>query len=507
MKKFLKVLVGVLIAAVILLGSTLGILYFGYGIDVFDRSGWDVSDEGQTRYLDYYGDPLTDWQLIEGNWYYFSPLADGNMVTGWLQLGSDRYYMDENGVRITGWLQLPEGRYYISPSNGAVVTGWFDGDDGRYYLQPPSGKAATGWLDFEGKRYYMDENGLMTIGWLELPEGRYFLSNDGTMITGWLQTSEGRCYFDATTGLAATGWIELETGRHYLGPDGYLCTGWTDTDEGRYYLNDAGQPMTGWIDAEEGRYYLDETGKMTVGWLEYEGDKYYFRENGIMAVGQVTLDGVNHFFTSTGRNIIIVNKWNQLPADYTVDLVTLSDFKIDRECYDALAQMLKDLKSVGYYDVTSAYRSKATQQYIWDTRYQRYRNSGYSHQGALDKVALEVAVPGTSEHHLGLAVDISAGDDVDYWLAHNSWRYGFILRYPNGKTELTGIIFEPWHFRYVGYELAKELYELDMCLEEYMIMLTASQQPAAEQEPETTDPAEATDTTEATEATEPSQAA
>ena len=501
MNKLVKVLIGLLIAAVILFGSTLGVLYFGFGIDIFDRSGWDVSDEGQTRYLDYYGRPLLDWQYIDESWYYFNPLNDGVMVTGWLQLGSNRYYLSDSGARSTGWLELTDGTYYISPSNGSVVTGWLDTEDGRYYLHETSGRVTTGWLDFENERYYLDEEGCMTIGWLETEEGRYFLGDDGAMVTGWIETSNGTCYLNETTGLSATGWLELETGRYYLDAEGYLCTGWTDTDEGRYYFDEEGQPVTGWLDHEEDRYFLGEDGHMTIGWLDYEDNRYYFREDGTMAVGQVTLDEVNHFFTSTGVYIVLVNKWNPVPDDYTVDLVTLQDFKIDRECYDALALMLKDLKAVGYYDITSAYRSEATQQYIWDTRYQRYRNSGYSHQGALDKVALEVAVPGTSEHHLGLAVDISAGDAVDAWLAANSWRYGFILRYPNGKTDLTGIIYEPWHFRYVGYDLAKELYELDMCLEEYMIMLTASQQPSAEQEPETTDPTEATDTT------EPSQAA
>lgn len=491
MKKLVKILVGVLIASVILLGSTLGVLYFGMGIDIFDRSGWDIDDEGQTRYLDYYGDPLLDWQLIDGNWYYFDPLQEGEMVTGWLQLGSSRYYMDENGIRLTGWLELPDGTYYISPSNGSVTTGWLDTEKGRYYLHQTSGRVTTGWLDYEGQRYYLDEDGLMSVGWLEMEEGRYFLDDDGTIVTGWIETSEGTCYLREPTGLAATGWLELDTGRHYLDENGYLCSGWTDTPEGRYYLSEDGQPMTGWIDTDEGRYYLDESGTMTVGWLEYEGNRYYFRENGIMAVGQVTLDDVNHFFTSTGAYVVLVNKWNPLPEDYQVDLVSCYDFKIDRSCYDALVQMLTDLKSVGYYDITSAYRSEATQQYLWDNRLQRYLNSGYSSQGALDKVSMEVAVPGTSEHHLGLAVDISAGDTVDAWLAENSWRYGFILRYPNGKTDLTGIIYEPWHFRYVGLELAQELYELDMCMEEYMNMLTATQQSVSGEDTASTEPSDA----------------
>ena len=92
-------------------------------------------------------------------------------------------------------------------------------------------------------------------------------------------------------------------------------------------------------------------------------------------------------------------------------------------------------------------------------------------------------MPGTSEHQLGLAVDIV---DVNYpylddhqatmpaqkWLMEHCWEYGFVLRYPDDKTDVTGIIYEPWHYRYVGKELAAELYELGLTVEEYMQKLT-----------------------------------
>lgn len=90
-----------------------------------------------------------------------------------------------------------------------------------------------------------------------------------------------------------------------------------------------------------------------------------------------------------------------------------------------------------------------------------------------------VAVPGTSEHQLGLAVDIV---DVNYqlldtnqentavqkWLLENSWRYGFILRYPTDQTDVTGIVYEPWHYRYVGKEYAQDIYKKGLCLEQYL---------------------------------------
>ena len=85
-----------------------------------------------------------------------------------------------------------------------------------------------------------------------------------------------------------------------------------------------------------------------------------------------------------------------------------------------------------------------------------------------------MAEPGTSEHELGLAIDINAdldrstSDEVYGWLAQNAWKYGFVLRYPADKTDITGIDYEPWHYRYVGQEAAKEMHKKGLCLEEYL---------------------------------------
>ena len=92
-----------------------------------------------------------------------------------------------------------------------------------------------------------------------------------------------------------------------------------------------------------------------------------------------------------------------------------------------------------------------------------------------EKAAKEwVAVPGTSEHQLGIAVDINAdksrstNEEVYQWLAKNAYKYGFILRYPQGKEDVTGTDYEPWHYRYVGNGAAEEIYNGQICLEEYM---------------------------------------
>ena len=469
MRKPAKILISVFLTVLLLLSALIAVPYFVWGVNIFDLSGWHTTETGQTQYLDRRGKPLTDWQLIEESWYYFSP-EDAAMVTGWLELEEGRYYLNADGTRHIGWLELSEGTYYLQPSDATAATGWLELEDATYYMDS-LGAMHTGWLDFEGARYYFTENGTRYSGWLALGGNRHFFDENGIMATGWLETEEGRCYLDEN-GILRSGWTDTNEGRFFLTEEGFIATGWTETSEGTYYFDDNGQTVTGWLELESGCYYLGENGLMATGWQEIDGITHYFHENGIMAIGKVMIGEAACYFTSTGAHIQLVNTWNPVPEDYKVDLVSYNGWQLDRACYDSFVEMITALKSVGYYEITSAYRSTATQQGIWDRRLQRYMASGYSYEGALEKVKLEVAVPGTSEHHLGLAVDISAGEAANAWLAENSWRYGFIVRYPEGKTEITGIIYEPWHFRYVGITLAKELYDLGLCLEEYMDMLT-----------------------------------
>ncbi len=232
------------------------------------------------------------------------------------------------------------------------------------------------------------------------------------------------------------------------------------------------------------------------GWLEAEGKRYYYLPDGTMAVGQVEIDGRNHYFTATGEEVLMVNPWNFLPENYETDLlllgddVALEDMWVQRCCYDALVEMIYDCNAAmedagtgSQAIVLSAYRTYDHQTRLYNQKVQSLMDKGYSREDAERNAAMVNAYPGTSEHQLGLAVDIIdthlwklVEDQADLpaqkWLMENSWRYGFILRYPKGKTNITGIIFEPWHYRYVGKELAKELYESGMTMEEYFASLS-----------------------------------
>lgn len=478
MKKILKIICLVILAAVLLAGGILAVIYFGFGIDPFDRSGWKTENEN-VYYCAYNGKPLTSWQKIEEKWYYFDAAREGAMFTGWLDTESGRFYLGNDGIRHSGWLELDGAAYYLNPEDGLSVTGWQEIDGAKYYFDD-NFRMITGWLEEDGQRYYLDENGKAYTGWLEEEGQKYLLDNSGAIITGWIGTPEGACYLDPVTGAVTTGWVETEEGRFYLDENGHPATGWTDTPTGRSLLDENGQPITGWIEENGNHYHFDENGIMTTGWLNWDGERYYFKEDGSMAIGEVEIDGASRFFASTGKYVVLANRWNPVPDDYEVELVKYGNHQVSAVCHDQLVEMVEQIKTLGYYNITNIYRSKDSQQAIWDRRYNNCLISGYSQEEALEEVGKTVAIPGTSEHQLGLAVDIDGAPAVHNWLSEHSWEYGFIIRYPEGKSDITGILYEPWHFRYVGVELAKELYDLGLCMEEYMDVLTAqSQSPSA----------------------------
>jgi len=263
-------------------------------------------------------------------------------------------------------------------------------------------------------------------------------------------------------------------------------TGWMEEDGKRYYLQADGSRATGWLTLDGKQYFLTPEGYTQSGWI----DGRYFREDGSMATGTVVIDGVNHHFSSQGAPILVANPWNAIPEDYVPDLVPLSlevsveGSQVDRSCYDALMEMINACNAQEpRVCVASSYRTMEYQTNSYQRKVQSYLSQGYSQEEAEKEAATIIARPGTSEHQLGLAVDIidtrlwkleeeQANLPAQQWLMAHCWEYGFILRYPKDKMDSTGIIYEPWHYRYVGKELAKELHELGLTLEEYLESLT-----------------------------------
>ena len=182
------------------------------------------------------------------------------------------------------------------------------------------------------------------------------------------------------------------------------------------------------------------------------------------------LGNITHHMASEdhGWNLILVNRENYIPADYEVQLTELSNGKKVEEMFNAA-------RAQGYgLFVREGYRTQEEQQQLMDEKIEAYENEGKSKPEAKKLAEQWMAIPGTSEHQLGIAVDINADtskssrDDVYKWLEENAHRYGFIKRYPSNKTDITGVINEPWHYRYVGKEAASEIYSQGICLEEYI---------------------------------------
>ena len=422
-----------------------------------DQSGWEEMKTGGICYLDEDGDPLPGWLEIESNIYYFDPQSYA-MQTGWLQLEDERFYLGNDGIRRTGWQTIDGKRYYLD-ENGIMFTGWLQQEEGLLYLNE-NGNPQTGWLELEEGTYYLDENSIRQYGWLELDEKRFFLDEEG---------------------LLQQGWLEQEEGKYYLGEDGTPQIGWQIIDNNVYYLNENGIMQTGWLELGESKYYLREDGTRHSGWLELDGQQYYLKDDGSIARGKLVIDDETHYFTSTGAKIVLVNTWNLLPEDYKPNLVKLDNGGYaDPVCVDALKKMLDDCAAAGCHpEFKGTYRDFGAQRTLFNNILKEYREKGYANAYAM--TLQRCAIPRGSEHHLGLAFDITDSrynqkytgeDNAVQWLSENCWEYGFILRYIDGTTDITGIMNEPWHFRYVGVELAMELKDSGLCLEQYLDNLT-----------------------------------
>lgn len=193
----------------------------------------------------------------------------------------------------------------------------------------------------------------------------------------------------------------------------------------------------------------------------------------------INVDNVKVASTINGFELILVNKDNYLPRNSLKDreyVELWNGQKVDSAMYPDLQAMFDDLRADGLDPiVTWGFRSKETQEDLFNSNVEELMNDNMSYDDAYAQTARSIAIPGTSEHELGLAVDIKNQDNYNdalySWLENNSYKYGFILRYPYNKTEITGIVFEPWHFRFVGHEHAKKIHEQGLTLEEYVNQL------------------------------------
>ncbi len=187
--------------------------------------------------------------------------------------------------------------------------------------------------------------------------------------------------------------------------------------------------------------------------------------------------------------MLLVNRDNVLSKDYSPsNLVTYSGSdKLNQTCADALRKLINAGKKAGYsYTMYSGYRSYTRQYNKYYGKIEYWEGKGYSKEEAIRRTNQYYAPPGASEHHTGLAADVCIPEIVNKyaclheaydtteefkWFSAHAHEYGFILRYPNGDEDITGYSYEPWHYRYVGLEVAEEIYNLGITMEEYVAAL------------------------------------
>ena len=192
-----------------------------------------------------------------------------------------------------------------------------------------------------------------------------------------------------------------------------------------------------------------------------------------------------------GSYLMLVNKTHPLASTYEpTNTIKVKDVRqnetrnllLDRTAEMALEAMFIEMRAAGFKNVfvTSAYRSYSYQNTIFENYITQEQKSGsLTREQAMEKVLRYSAYPGTSEHQTGLCVDLmthnmsdldeSFADEPVYdWLLENAWKFGFILRFPADKTDITGYDFEPWHYRFVGRTDAYAIASSGLCLEEYL---------------------------------------
>ncbi len=365
----------------------------------------------------------------EGAGYY----AGGALKKGWFVVGKEWFHANSRGFLQYGWVSTNRTWYYLGTS-GAMATGWAKIDGSWYYLDPSSGAMRTGWLKVSGEWYYLQSGGAMATGWAKISGSWYYLDPDsGAMKTGWVKVS-GEWYYLQSGGAMATGWAKINGSWYYLSPgNGAMRTGWLKLGNTWYYLNPSGVMATGWVRVNGTWYYLEPV-------------------SGALQSGASSL-------------VVLVNKKNPLdPITYVPALVPLSRVGVGGgksmrpEAANAMGRMISDARASGIHmQVGSGYRSYWTQAALF---------ASYVSRDGVVEAETYSARAGYSEHQTGLAADISSPSEGCYlqtcfgntragkWIAANAWRYGFIVRYPNGYTHVTGFIWEPWHVRYVGVDVA-----------------------------------------------------
>lgn len=309
--------------------------------------GWIIGN-GDTQYYYRDNEPVTGWLEDGGSKYYMNP-DTAKKETGWLTLDPDTYFFDETGRMQTGFVKIGTAVHHFDEQGRQTKTGWkkidgnwyyfgeynklalgvhavggkkylFDWRTGilqtgvvwqgsRLYFADGSGVVyPAGWTKYNGSWYYLDGNGRAAIGWQKVSGKWYLMNSSGVMQTGW-QLTGGKWYYLDASGAMKTGWQKIDGKWYYMTSSGAMKTGWQRIDGKWYYLDSKGVMQTGWHLLGGKWYYMDVYGVMKTGWQKIDGDWYYMTGGGAMKTGWQRIDGKWYYLNSKG---VMQTGWQNL---------------------------------------------------------------------------------------------------------------------------------------------------------------------------------------------------
>ena len=422
------------------------------------------------------------WKKEDDGWYYYN--NDGNLKTGWLQLGETYYYLDGNDPEHPGRMACDEkktinGYNYFFNTSGAMQTGWVRRPEGWYYAYP-GGNQQFGWLQIGNNYYYLDKNdeysgrmtadekktingynyffeggGVMQTGWVRRPEGWYYAYPGGNQRFGWVKTGGYWYYLDQNneeySGLMAHDQTLIIGNTEYVFKSGgAMYTGWRYiSGEGYYYYDEnSGQKISGWKSVNGNWYYLDpsnnkimvsnswkqingywyyfvSSGEMAKGWKYINGNYYYLANDGVMRTGWQDIDGYRYYFYKENE----AGGWGVMAHDTTIDSIRIDSSghaKMRAENYKKLnlCQFL-GIDGRKYYNFLKTHISDKT--YI-GTKYSKnsYKDGANGFSGWVNSAGAGMDCEGFIDNVLkqcGASHPMSVGGGGKGWVAYNN-HYG-----------------------------------------------------------------------------------
>ena len=273
---------------------------------VMMASGWKEINNNLYYFQSWGGIYKNGFQSIGGNEYYFR--SWGGVYRNTFFTVKGKTYIAQNDGSIyhasqTGWVQLGDQTYWIN-QDGSVQTGWLKLEGKWYWLKADGTRAASEWITYDNNRYYFDGDGVMYTGMKEVDGTRYYFHSWGGVYHNESFTWQGKKYWAKDDGTFYTGVCDINGKKYYFLEDGEQITkeGWYLTNGTYYWINKDTSLQTGWVKYDNNWYWMKEDGTMASSeWITYDKNRYYFRSWGGMITGKQVIDGKTYVFDEDGK--------------------------------------------------------------------------------------------------------------------------------------------------------------------------------------------------------------